>query len=200
MRDRRLRPERLLVVAVLGVLSACHHRVSQQPVAQRARYLDSDEAKDPEYNHGCAITDYAGVVEQEQVKWAWVDPGVKLASLEKIEVAPVKNMSDTTDPKIGADTEQAFKAAFERVGKSVGRGGAKFNACIFWLQRASSSRAMVPYAGIYLAQAGIGIEAVITDQNGKTIAKIRHDGREGHSTDDASFEIVDEIANFVRDH
>lgn len=165
-----------------------------------ARYVDSDEAKDSSYNRTCAISDHSVLVEQEQVKWGWVAPGVKLASYERVDLAPVKNMSDTTDPKVGPATTEAFKDAFDRIGKTIGPGGLKMKACIYWLQRASGERGMVPYVGFYLAQAGVGIEVEITDAKGAPLARIRHDGRQAGGPDDASFELVDEIVNFIRDH
>jgi hypothetical protein len=105
-----------------------------------------------------------------------------------------------TDPEIGGATTEAFEQAFERVGKTKGSGGLRFSSCIYWLQRAGGERAFIPYAGFYAAQAGVGIEAEITDASGKPVARFRVWGRESGDPKQAAFEIADSIANYVRDH
>jgi hypothetical protein len=102
--------------------------------------------------------------------------------------------------KIGGETEEAFKQAFARIGKTEGPGGLTLRSCVDWIDRANAAKAWIPYGGDHQMQAGVGIEVAIVDAGGKTVAKIRHSDRQGMSQSEAAAEVVDEIVNFVREH
>jgi len=180
-----------LVLAALLALAA--------PAAAE-RFADSDEAKEAQYKTGCVITDYADMTTGDGVNWVWIAPGSKLGGPGKVEIATVKNISDVTDAALAGTVESDFKQAFARVGKTVAPGGVKITSCIYWVERANTAKMFIPFAGGHLAQAGIGIELIVVDPSGKTIAKIRHDGRSGTAPSDAAGAVVDDIANFSRDH
>lgn len=162
------------------------------------RFQDSDEAKDSTYKQGCVITDYADMTSGDGVNWVWIAPGTTLGGPGKIEIAPVKNISDVTDAALAGNVEANFKQAFERVGKTVAPGGLKVVSCVYWVERANTGKMFIPFAGGHLAQAGIGIELVVQDPSGVTVAKIRHDGRSGSAPSDAAAAVVDDVANFTR--
>jgi hypothetical protein len=194
MRSTRVTLFWMLIAAVGGAsLGARDARAAE-------RYVDSDEAKDESSNRTCVLKDLSGLEADENLNWVWVAEGVKLGGPGKIQIDDVPNKSDATDPEIGEATKKAFQQAFERVGKTPGKGGLRFVSCIYWLERASGERGFIPYAGFYAAQAGVGIEAEVLDPSGKTVARFRVWGREAADPKQAAFEIADSIANYVRDH
>lgn len=164
------------------------------------RFQDSDEAKDPAYKQGCVITDYSDMTSGDGVNWVWIAPGTKLGGAGKVEIATVKNISDVTDAALAGNVEANFKQAFERVGKTVGPGGLKVVSCVYWVDRANTGKMFIPFAGGHLAQAGVGIELIVQDPSGATVAKIRHDGRSGSAPSDAAAAVVDDVVNFSRDN
>jgi len=168
--------------------------------AAAEQFSDSDEAKEPQYKTGCVITDYADMTSGDGVNWVWIAPGTKLGGAGNVEIAPVKNISDVTDAALAGNVESNFKQALERVGKIAGPGGLKITSCIYWVERANTGKMFIPFAGGHLAQAGIGIELIVVDASGATVAKIRHDGRSGSAPSDASAAVVDDVANFAREH
>jgi hypothetical protein len=170
------------------------------PARAADRFLDSDEYKEGNYKTACVITDYADMVEGDGVNWVWMDPASKLGGPGTIEIVAVKNVSDVTDVELAGKVQQTFQQAFQRVGKASGPGGLVLTSCIFWVERADTGRAFIPFAGAHLMQAGIGIELTITDPSGKVVAKIRHDGRNGTSPTEAAGEVVDDVANYVAKH
>jgi hypothetical protein len=183
-----------------GLALACLILAGRPAAAKQERFLDSDEAKEADYKRGCVITDYGDMVEADGIDWAWIDPSAKIGGPGGIDIVTVKNVSDVTDASLASNVEQDFKQAFTRIGKSPGSSGLKFTSCIFWVDRANAAKAWVPFAGAHLMQAGVGIEATISDANGKTVAKLRHNGRSGQSPSDAAAAIVDDLVNFIAKH
>jgi hypothetical protein len=169
------------------------------PALAAERYVDSDEAKDETSNKTCALTDLKGLEANDELNWIWKAEGVKLGAPGKIQIDPIPNESDATDPEIGEATTKAFKLAFARVGKTEGTGGMRLKGCIYWLERSGGERAYIPWGG-YAAQAGVGIEAELLDASGKPVARFRVWGREGGDPKQAAYEIADGIANYVRDN
>jgi len=171
-------------------------------LAERAlaaeRFPDSDEAKEPAYKTGCVITDYADMTSGDGVNWVWIAPGTKLGGAGNVQVATVKNISDVTDAALAGNVESNFKQALERTGKTVAPGGLEIVSCIYWVERANTGKMFIPFAGGHLAQAGVGIELIVKDPSGATVAKIRHDGRSGSAPSDAAAAVVDDIANYAR--
>ena len=174
--------------------------VAAPALAKKDRFVDKDEYKKRERALNCAITDYGDMMEGDGIDWVWVNPSARVGSPGPVEIKPLKNVSDVTDTELASKVEADFKAAFQRIGKTIGKGGETVNTCIYWVERADVGRSFVPFAGGHLAQAGVGIELTITDASGVTIAKIRQDAREGMQPSDAAAKVVDIIANYVRGH
>lgn len=183
-------------VRVLTVLCA----VLAATPASAERFTDSDEAKEAEYKQNCVITDYGDMTSGDGVNWVWIAPGTKLGGAGNVEIATVKNISDVTDAALAGNVESNFKQALERTGKTIAPGGLKIESCVYWVERANTGKMFIPFAGGHLAQAGVGIELIVVDASGATVAKIRHDGRSGNSPSDAAAAVVDDIANFTREH
>ena len=203
--------KKVIITMLLLAVSACAasrdgggdttDRTARASAPRGDRFVNSDEAKEvATYKQGCAITDYSNLVQADGVNWAWVDPGAKIGAPGPIEILKVKNRSDVTDAALAGNLHDNLEQALERVGKTTGRGGLKVDSCIYWVQRADAARAWIPYAGGHMMQAGIGVEMTITDNSGRTVAKIRHDGRQGMAPSEAAAEVADDIANFVRAH
>lgn len=169
-------------------------------VASAERFLDSDESKESQYKTGCVITDYADMTSGDDVNWVWIAPGTNLGGAGNVEIETVKNISDVTDAALAGNVESNFKQALERTGKTVAPGGLKITSCVYWVERANTGKMFIPFAGGHLAQAGIGIELIVVDASGTTVAKIRHDGRSGSAPSDAAAAVVDDIANYMREH
>jgi len=76
----------------------------------------------------------------------------------------------------------------------------RVEGAIYWAQRANRSKRFIPYAGGHLAQAGVGIELVISDEKGDIVCKIRHSGREGSQLKNAAEELIDEVTRFLAEN
>ena len=194
-KERSLIMRFLAVLLLVGFVNA-----ATAACAEPERFLDSDEAKEKSFRQGCAITDYSDMVSGEDIEWVWGRPSAGVGAPGALEIKQVRNNSDVTDPEIAGKVEKDLRAAFERIGKSIGKGGLVATACVYWMQRFNSARAMVPFAGMHLMQAGIGIEVSVADASGKVLAKVRHSGREGKDPAEAAAAVADRIVNYLRDH
>lgn len=150
-----------------------------------------------EYGRGI-IKDYSDMKETDEIEWLWLRPGVRLSE-HRFEVKSFENLTALAD----ADLDEVFEKNFP---KTLDRAASKDSAApllrvegaIFWAQRANRAKWWIPYAGAHLAQAGVGIELVLTDAKGEIVCKIRHSGREGDQLENAAEELVDDVAQFVR--
>lgn len=164
-------------------------------VSLSAAGVDKDHLA--KYGRGI-IDDYSDMKESDDIEWVWVDPGVKLHDYQ-YKIEPFENLTVLTDRKM----DEVFEDTLPR---TLARAGAKDDAApvltvegaIFWAERANRSKWWIPYAGMHLAQAGIGIEVIFKNEKGEVVAKIRHSGREGDDLENAAEELVDDLARFVR--
>ncbi len=196
---------RIMLALLLVGLTGCSAARSggggeAAPVPRGTRFVDGKEAKDPAYHQGCVLSDYRELVEQQTVTWGWVDPAVKVGGPGKIDVRPIRNVSDVTDSAVAPKLQRDFEEALERIGKTPGKGGLTLESCIVWMERFEPSKAFIPFAGGHLMQAGVGVEIAITDPSGRTVAKIRHSVREGTDPSASAGKIADDVANYLRDH
>lgn len=143
------------------------------------------------------ITDYSDMSEAGDIEWAWVAPGTKL-SKHRFTTAPVQNLTSVTN----GDMKETFDRDMGRALKDISANNPdapelQVTSAIYWANRASAGKRWIPYAGGHLAQAGIGIELVVTDAAGKIVAKVRHSGREGDELENAAEELVDDFTSFL---
>jgi hypothetical protein len=159
--------------------------------------VDSQHLK--KYGSGI-ITDYSDMRSGSGVEWAWTAPGVRLAD-HRFEVKSVENLTDIHDRRMMSELEDALPGSLQRVGaKDSGAAVLHVEAAVYWAQRANRSKWFIPYAGLHLAQAGVGLELVVKNAAGEIVAKIRHSGREGDKLEDAAAELIDDITAFFRNN
>ena len=157
--------------------------------------VDAEHLK--KYGRGI-ITDYGDMKASDTVEWYWVAPGVKLSE-HRYKVASAENLTVLHDTKLMEALGDALPKSLERAAaKSESAPVLTVDAAIYWLQRANRAKWFIPYAGLHLAQAGVGLEVVIRNDAGEVVAKMRHSGREGDHLDAALVELIDEVAGFVR--
>ncbi len=162
-----------------------------------AKGVDKDNLD--EYGRGI-IEDYSDMEPGEPIEWQWVAPGVNLHDY-RIDVGEFQNLSKVNDSRMLETLEDGLSKAFERTAKKGEKKGTLTTEnAVFWAERGNSAKRWIPYAGDHLAQAGIGVEMIFKDKNGKVVAKIRHSGREGGQPADAAWELLDEIADWVHNH
>jgi hypothetical protein len=152
-----------------------------------------------EYGKGI-ITDYTDMTQSEPVEWIWVAPGTKLSG-HRFQFAPARNLAKITDADMEETVDHALPRTLDRVGaKDAGAPLLQVESAIFWADRANRSKLWIPYAGLHLAQAGVGIELVFRNAQGEVVAKVRHSGREGDDLENAAEELIDDLGDFVRNH
>ena len=157
--------------------------------------VDKDNLE--EYGKGI-IKDYSDMKETDEIEWVWLRPGTRLADY-RFELESFENMSAIGD----GDMEEVFE---ESLPKTLKRSSSKdesapllkVDAAVYWAERANRSKWWIPYAGAHLAQAGVGIEVVFTDDKGEIVCKIRHSGREGDDLENAAEELIDDLAQLIR--
>lgn len=146
------------------------------------------------------ISDYGDMKSSDNVEWYWVSPDVKLSE-HRFRVASAENLTVLHDTKLMEALEDALPKSLERAGaRSDSAPVLTVDAAVYWAQRANRAKWFIPYAGLHLAQAGVGLEVVVKNEAGEVVAKFRHSGREGDHLDAALVELIDEIAGFVRTH
>lgn len=144
------------------------------------------------------IQDYRDMKQDGDIEWAWIAPGTKLSSF-RFKAGTFENMSTSVDD----DMEDVIRDVLPRALAKASRGGEAaaeltVDRAIYWAQRPNRAKLWIPYAGMHLAQAGVGVELVFRDASGKIVAKIRHSGREGDQLEAAAEELMDDIAGYVR--
>ncbi|MEJ2497526.1 MAG: hypothetical protein P8Y43_08685 [Sulfurovaceae bacterium] len=156
------------------------------------RFVDSDDYKEPEFKK-CFINDYSRLVEGDDVDWVWIEKGANL-SKHKIVLSSVTSQargvsgSDKNILKIALQEEIEDMDAHSSSPLTI-------DVCIYHFKDATST----PYVGHYLAQAELGIEAIIKDKN-KTVAIIRHYKKDERSKEGVSGELAEDIIEFIEDN
>lgn len=157
------------------------------------RFVDSDDYKDKSFKKGILV-DYNDLIKGDDIEWVWISPGVKLSdykySIEKFE--------DATED-LGKTTFNEIKSAFNDVfGKIKGdKGVLTADISIYDAQKFSYGKAWIPFAGGHQMQAGLGVEMLLKDKKGKTVAKIRHFAREGNAIEQAGEEVATDIKKYI---
>ncbi len=143
------------------------------------------------------ITDYTNMTENEAIEWIWISPNVRL-SQHGFVVAPAENLTSLADADMERVLNSNLDKALQRVGaKNKGAKVLHVKSAVYWAARASAAKRWIPYAGGHLAQAGVGIELVFSNDKGEIVAKVRHSGREGEELQHAAEELVEDIRKFV---
>jgi hypothetical protein len=144
------------------------------------------------------IEDYSDMKALDEIEWVWLDPAVRLAD-HAFKVKSFEVLTVTTTSRMEEVFEDALPRTLKRAGSREDSAAVlTVEGAVYWAERANRSKWFIPYAGLHLAQAGVGIELVFRDQEGQIVAKIRHSGREGDELHSAAEELVDDIGKFVR--
>lgn len=160
------------------------------------KFTDSDDYKDKNFKKGI-IGDYTDLKEAKEVSWAWVAPEIKLADY-KVEVESFENATDDVGKSQLSSMKAIFKEGMERLKGSKGTLSAKIS--VYEVQKYSPGKAWIPFAGGHQMQAGVGIEVLLKDKSGKTVAKIRHFAREGIAFETATEETADDLRKFINNN
>lgn len=160
------------------------------------RFVDSDDYKDKNFKQGI-LTDYSDLAKGDDIEWVWVSPGVTLSE-HKYSLG--KFVDATED--LGKTPLNAIKDSFtETLGKIKGdKGALTVDINIYDAQKFSYGKAWIPFAGGHQMQAGLGVEMLIKDKKGRTVAKIRHFAREGTAVEQAGEEVATDIKKYILKH
>jgi hypothetical protein len=162
------------------------------------RLVDSDEYKEKDFQKG-VISDYSDLARGETIAWIWTAPNLKLSQY-KLKLGTVENKSDIHSKSLVESVKSSFKDAFDDMDIKGAVGTLTADACIVWAQNFSPGKAWIPFAGGYQMQAGVGLELVLRDNNGKTVAKFRHFARQGTEISGAAQQVVGEITSYISKH
>lgn len=143
------------------------------------------------------ITDYSPLEQSEQIEWLWLAPGLQL-SAHRFDLRSYENLTLLVDDELDGVLEGGLPRVLARAGSRDEAAPALFvDVAVYWAERANRAKRWIPYAGAHVAQAGVGVELVLTDADGNVVGLMRHSGREGDELKLAAQELVDEIASFV---
>ena len=157
------------------------------------RLVDSSDYKDEDFKKGC-LSDYGDLVKGDDIDWVWVSPGTTLAG-HKLSMAKLDNKTEELRKAQVDEIKDIFK---EFLGKlQGGKEALSADICIYEVQKFSAGKAWIPFAGGHQMQAGIGVELVIKNAGGKSVAKFRHFAREGSRVEDAAQEVAEDIKKYI---
>lgn len=146
------------------------------------------------------IQDYTDMKDGGDIEWVWVAPGTRLSTYQ-FKMGKFENLSKSVDDDMVEVVEEDLPRALAKAGKSDASAPTlTVDTAIFWAERANRAKIWIPYAGLHVAQAGVGVELVFRDSSGKIVAKIRHSGREGEQLEAAAEELVDDLTGYIRGH
>jgi hypothetical protein len=156
------------------------------------KFVDSDDYKKSGFQK-CFISDYSLLTEGDDVDWIWIEKGANL-SKHKIVLSSVTSQARGVS---GSDKNILKSALREEIEDMDAHSGSPLtmDVCIYHFKDATST----PYVGHYLAQAELGIEAIIKDKD-KTVAIIRHYKKDERSKEGVSGELAEDIIEFIEDN
>lgn len=149
-----------------------------------------------QYGQGI-IPDYSSLEQADPIEWLWLAPDLEL-SAHRFDLRSYENLTLLVDDDLDHVLESGFPRVLKRAGARDEAAPVLFvDLAVYWAERANRAKRWIPYAGAHVAQAGVGVELVLTDATGNVVGLMRHSGREGEELKLAAQELVDEIAAFV---
>jgi len=161
------------------------------------RLIDSSDYKDKDFVKGC-IGDYSDMVKGDDLDWVWISPGIVLANY-KISIGKFENISEDLRSSQVEGVKNTYKEILSKV-RGDGKGVLTADICVYEFQKFSAGKAWIPFAGGHQMQAGIGVEMVLKDKGGKTVAKFRDMSRAGMQPEDAADESASNLKKFIGKH
>jgi hypothetical protein len=185
-----------LVLCALTALAA----VALCPAAAMAekKLTDDSEYSDKDFRK-CIISDYGNMVDGDDISWVWVDPSVKLARY-RVKVGKVDNKSEIRSKSLVSTVKSTFSSYFADMDTKGGNGTLSADVCIYMAENFSAGKAWIPFAGGHQMQAGLGVEMVLRDGKGRTVAKFRHSAREGAAIEAAAQEVAGDLVKYISHH
>ncbi|TWJ11121.1 hypothetical protein [Geobacter argillaceus] len=165
--------------------------------ASPKRLVDSSDYKDKDFQKG-VITDYADMIEGDDIDWVWIKPEAKLAQY-KLKVGKTENKSEIRSKSLVDQVKSTFKDSFADMDAKSDK-GLTADVCIYEAQNMSMGKAWIPFVGVHQMQAGIGIEMVLHDENDKPVAKFRHFARKGMQLEAAVQEAAGDLMKYIAKH
>lgn len=162
------------------------------------RFVDSDDYKDKGFTR-CNISDYADMVKGDDVDWVWASPSQKLSQYN-LKVGSAENKSDLRSKSLVEAMKSTFKDNFADRDIKENKGTLTADLCIYEVQNFNPAKAWIPFAGGHQMQAGVGVEMVLVDESGKTVAKFRHFARRGTVAEAAVEEVAGDLTKYIRKH
>jgi hypothetical protein len=161
------------------------------------RLIDSSDYKDKDFIKGC-ISDYSDMVKGDDIDWVWISPGTVLAQ-NRIAVGKFENTSDELRSTQFEGVKTTFKEILSKV-KGEGKGMLTADICIYEYQKFSPGKAWIPFVGGHQMQAGMGVEMILRDKGGKTVAKLRDMARSGTTPEEAADESATNLKKYINKH
>ncbi|HUL00482.1 MAG TPA: hypothetical protein VLX29_06450 [Nitrospirota bacterium] len=157
------------------------------------RLVDDDEYKDKDFHRGI-ISDYTDMVKGNDVNWIWIKPGERLSDY-KVKVGSMENKSDMRSRAFADSVKSIFEDYFAATKGT--KGTLTADLCITEVQEFSPGKAWIPFAGGHQMQAGVGMEAVLRDQNNNIVAKIRDFERRGSDLKEAAEDVASHMSKEI---
>ena len=162
------------------------------------RFVDSNDYKDKDFRK-CIISDYADMVDGDDIGWVWTDESVKLAGY-KLKLGKVENKSKLRSKSLVDSVRSVFGDTFADMESKGANGTLTADVCIYEAEHFSAGKAWIPFVGGHQMQAGLGVEVILRDGKNRTVAKFRHSAREGAEIEAATHEVVGDLMKYVGDH
>lgn len=147
------------------------------------------------------IDDYTGMVEVQELNWAWSQPGFKLGSYRSFSIKPVLNLTDVEDSAVAARIDEELSAWFEKNGFSLSDDGQI--ACEGAIVALKLDRSITEKKYIFREKAAdlfLEMELVMKElpaQN--TVCKIRH-GVIASQSDQLAGQLVSGLLSYFEAH
>ena len=160
------------------------------------RLVESSDYK-KDFVKGC-ISDYTDMAKGDDLDWVWISPGSTL-SRYKITIGKFENMSDELRSSQVEEVKATYREILSKI-KGNGKDVLTADFCVYDYQKFSAGKAWIPFVGGHQMQAGMGVEVILRDSAGKTVAKIRDMARNGSTAVDAADESASNLKKFLGNH
>jgi hypothetical protein len=161
------------------------------------RLVDSGDYKDKDFVKGC-INDYSDMVKGDDIDWVWISPGTVLSNY-KISIGKFENVAEDLRSSHVEGVKNTYQEILSKV-RGNSKGVLTADICIYEFQKFSAGKAWIPFAGGHQMQAGIGVEMVLKNRGGKTVAKFRDMSRAGMQPEDAADESATNLKKYIDKH
>ena len=136
------------------------------------------------------------MVKGDGIDWVWVAPSEKLTNY-KIRVGSITNKYDSHSKSLVESVRSSFERSFADMDFAGVNGMLTAELCITEVQEYSRGKRFIPFAGRHLAQAGMGIEIILRDQNNRLVAKLKDFDRRGYDVRFGVKEVTSHMVSYI---